>query len=298
MIKIRFIAVAVVIIVFATYASAQDITPGGIFEKVTDTYESLQTYRANGTIISDVVVGGRNMRMETSFSILLKKLNMYLISWTQKDITLPSIIQGGAVWSDGTQPYLYIRTKNEYSKIASDEAALASATGISGGAAFMIPSLFFSELEDQIDPFSRLKDLVVEKSEKIGKEDCYVVSGTSLASKKETYWISKSKYLILKCTRSLEPPEGSEMPKVTDEQLDETLKVMGRDLTEENRKSLRSMMEMSRSIAKAKKMTGLSVETHTGISSPELAKADFQFALPKNAVLKDTFFDSVFGGNK
>jgi hypothetical protein len=230
---------------------------------------------------------------ETSFSIIMKKPNLYLISWTQKNMPMPGMSQSGAVWSDGTQPYLYMGGMNAYSKMGSDELALGGATGISGGAAFTIPSLFLSVFKEQPAPFSRLKDPQIEMTEKVGKEDCYVISGSSSISKKEAFWVSKKSYLIKKYYRSLEPPEGGlAIPKLTDEQVEEAIKGMGQEVTEESKKNMTEMMERSRTMFKSMKMKGSSTELHANVSSPELNKNDFKFALPEGAVLKE----SLFGG--
>jgi hypothetical protein len=117
------------------------------------------------------------------------------------------MIQSGTVWSDGTQPYLYMGTLHAYSKMSSDEIAVAGATGVSGGAAMTIPSLFLPVLE-KYALFSRLKDPKLEKTERVGDEDCYVVSGTSAISTKETFWISKSKLVL-----SLLPRAAGRCPK-------------------------------------------------------------------------------------
>lgn len=112
--KRNMIAVAVSIIGLATNVSAQSITPSEIIEQATATYGFLQTYKAEGTIVSDIDDGTMKMTTETSFSILLKKPNLYLISWTQKISTVGKNQetvgknQDAAVWSDGTQPYLYM----------------------------------------------------------------------------------------------------------------------------------------------------------------------------------------------
>ena len=292
----NMIAIVLSIIDLATNVSAQGITPSEIFKEVTTTYELLQTYKAAGIIVVDIDTGSTKMSIETSFSILLKKPNLYLISWTQKSMPMAGMNQDGAVWSDGTQPYLYMGIMKAYSKMGSDELALASATGISGGAAFTIPSLFF---KGRPAPFSRLKDPKMEKPEQVGEEDCYVVSGASTVAKKETFWISKSKHLIVKYARSLERnEENAVLPEMTDEQLDEAIKGNGQKVTEENRKSMREMMNRSIAGLNSAKIKGLSAETQVKISSPELNKADFQFVLPKDAVMKDSLFDSALSGGK
>jgi hypothetical protein len=270
-------------------APAEDITPSKIFEKVETAYKSMDTYKAQGTITSNIDTGGTQMNTETSFSIILKKPNLYLISWTRENMPIRS--QSGAVWSDGTQPYLYMGGMNAYSKMSSDELALASATGISGGAAFTIPSLFLSVFKEQPTPFSRLKDPQIEMTEKVGEEDCYVISGSSSISKKETFWVSKTSYLIRKYYRSFEPPEGGlAIPELTDEQVEEAIKGMGREVTEESKKNMKEMMDRSRTMLKTMKMSGSSTELHANVSSPKLNKNDFKFALPEGSVLKESLF--------
>lgn len=284
-----------ILMMLSMHGCAEDITPDKIFEKVKAAYKSMDTYKAEGTITSNIDTGEMKVNLETSFSIILKKPNLYLISWTQKNMAMPGMSQSGAVWSDGTQPYLYTGGANAYSRMGSDEFALGGATGISGGAAFTIPSLFFSVFKEQPDPFSRLKDPQIEMTEKVGEEDCYVISGSSSISKKEAFWVSKKSYLIKKYYRSLEPPEGGrQMPEMTDEQLEEAIKGMGQEVTDESRKNIREMMERSGKMLKTMEIRGSSTELHTNVSSPELNKNDFKFTLPEGAVLKE----SLLGGEK
>ena len=299
MTRTRIAALAISMFMLGMNTFGDDISPNELLEKVAATYEAAKTYKAEGTITSDIDTGGMTMKIETSFSILLKKPNLYLISWTQKNMTMPGMVQSGAVWSDGTQPYLHMGMMNAYSKMTSDEIALGGATGISGGAAFTIPSLFLSVFKDQPAPFSRLKDPKIEKIEKVGEEDCYVLTGPSSISRKETLWVSKTSYLIRKYCRSFEPPEGgAAIPEMTDEQLEEAIKGMGQEVTEESKKNMRKMMERSKSMLKTAKLKGSSTEVHANISSPELDKNDFKFALPEDTVLKDSLFGGMFGGNK
>ena len=289
----KLFAFAILMMLIA-HGCAEDITPDKILEKVKTAYKSMDTYKAQGTITSNIDTGEMKANIETSFSIILKKPNLYLISWTQKNMAMPGMSQSGAVWSDGAQPYLYMGGMNAYSKMGSDELALASATGISSGAAFTIPSLFLSVFKEQPAPFSRLKDPQIEMTEKVGEEDCYVISGSSSVSKKEAFWVSKTSYLIKKYYRSLEPPEGGrQMPEMTDEQLEEAIKGMGQEVTDESKKNMREMMERSEKMLKTVKIKGSSTELHANVSSPELNKNEFKFALPEGAVLKE----SLFGGS-
>ena len=298
MISRAIIVFAVISIMPAIKSYGDSDSPGDIFNKVLEKYKSMQTYKAEGTITTDVENGGIKINSKTSFSILLKKPNLYLISWKQKDQPVPGIYQSGAVWSDGTQPYLYIGIMNAYSKMTTDEMALGSATGISEGAAFTIPSLFLSEFRDQADPFSRIIDPKIDKVEKVGDEDCYVLSGQSYISRKETFWISKKNYIIRKYERSLALPEGgAEIPEITDEQLEEAIKGMGLEVTDENKNNMREMMSGSRTMLKENEMQGSSIEYQENISFPKLDSADFSFTLPESAQLKDSLFGNMFGGS-
>jgi hypothetical protein len=145
--------------------------------------------------------------------------------------------------------------------------------------------------KDQPNLVSGLKDPTIERVEKVGQEECFVISGSSAVSRKETIWVSKSKFLIVQCVRSLEAPEGGRtLPKMTDEELEETIKAMGQKLTDEAKTRMREAMKRSLDSLKTTKMTGSFTELHEEISSPETTVRDFQFSLPEGAVLKKSLF--------
>jgi len=273
------------------------VTASKILDDVVAAYRSMETYQAEGTITMDVDTGSAQTHIETSFSMALKKPNMYLISWTQTTSGMPpGMTRSGTVWSDGTQPYLYMGVLHAYSKMTSDQIALGAATGISGGAAHTMPSLFFPAF-NQGASFARLKDPRVDASERVGGEDCYVVSGSSVVSNKETFWISKAKHLIVKYSRSLSRPEGDgfKMPKITEEQLEEAVRSMGMEATEENKKNVREMMACGKEVSETVKMLGSVTEVYAKISSPALSKEDFRFTPPEGTVFKESLFGGAFG---
>lgn len=268
--------------------TTDEINPNEILKKVKASYQSLQTYKTHGTVVADT----NGMKLNTDFNILLKKPNLYLISWVQK---MPMMAQAGAVWSDGTQPYLYMAMTNSYSKMNSDEMALSSATGISGGAAFTMPSIFLSAFQTPSSILDKLINPKLEGSEKVENEDCYIISGSSSVSKKETLWISKSKYLIKKYSRSLESPAGGrKMPKMTDEQMGEAIKAMGMKDSPEIRQKMLDDIKNAEKMSVNIDRQGSFTETYSDISSPETKKEDFQFQLPEGAVLKESLFGAMF----
>jgi outer membrane lipoprotein-sorting protein len=290
--NIKTIALLNLLSLFAAVCSAQETRPSAIFDQVLAQYQSMTAYSSEGTITADIDTGGGKTTMETTFSIKLKKPNQYLITWNQTTQNIP-FAQSGAVWSDGSQPYLYMGVMKAYSKMSGDEMALGAATGISGGAAFTIPSLFLPVFKSQPDPFSRLINPQIEGGELVDGDDCYIISGSSTVSKKETFWISKTAHLIRKYSRSLEAPEGGvKLPQMTDQQLDESIKAMGQQVTDATRQQMRDSMKKAQESLKTANLKGSSTEVHLKINSPDLKDSDFDFKPPAEATLKD----SLFGG--
>jgi len=292
---IKSILFSITILLWGGRVIADDPSADQILKQVEVAYESLQSYKATGTIAVDMDTGATKLKQETRFSILLKRPNMYRITWNQTGMTK----QSGAVWNDGNRPFLYMSAMNAYSQMASDEIALGGATGISGGAAHTIPSLFLPTFKAQTAPFSRLKNVQIEKSETLDGEDCYVISGSSTVSKKETFWVSKSSHLIRQYSRSLEPPKGGALiPEMTDKQIEESIKALGQKVTEKRKAEMKQMMERMRTQMKTMNLKGLSMETHSNIASPNLADADFQYSPPEGAVLTENMLGGAFGGKR
>ena len=276
-------------------AFSEETDPKVILDKTQAAYKAMQTYKAEGTAATNVEMSGQKIDMDTTFSVTMKKPNSYLVTWTQK---MPMVSQTGVVWSDGTQPYIYIDAMKAYSKMADDKTAIAVATGVSGGVANTLTS-FFMQLSDKNakESFARLKEPKLENAEKVDGEDCYVIGSESDISKKETYWITKSKYLIVKYSRSLEQPEGGvKVPDPTDEELTQSAKAMGMEATEENKKKIRDMAKQQMEAAKNMNIKGTIVETYSKIASPELSKKDFEFSVPEGTALKDSLFKGAMGG--
>lgn len=286
----RFLSIVVIACVAFPPAAAADPSAKEILDKVVAKYQSLQTYKSEGTIDTDLQTGGMKMKQTTTFSILMKKPNQYVISWTQKG---GPIVQSGDVWNDGSGAFLHMGALKSYGKMTSDDMALAAATGISGGAAFTVPSLFLPVFKDQGAKFSRLTNPKIEKTETVEGDDCYVISSASSISKEETYWISKQSHLIRRYKRSLETPKGKDaIPKLTDAEVEAAVESLGQEVNDESKRKMREMMEQTRKSLSSINIKGTTTETHKAVSSPELGDPDFKFAPPPGAVLKD----SLLGG--
>jgi outer membrane lipoprotein-sorting protein len=286
-------------LILALEKTAEPLTAAQVFDQVVATYQGMSSYQSTGTVLSEIETESNKIHTQTAFTMLLKKPNQYLVRWTRKNMPTPNTEQHGAVWSDGKQPYLYIGAMKAYGKMGSDEMALGGAMGVSGGCVYTIPSMYLSVFKDQPHPFSRLQEPKIETSEIIGDEECYVIHGASTISKKETFWISKSRFLVMKYRRSLEPPDGGvTIPEMTDQQVAEALQGLGQEVTDESMKKMRSMMEKSKTLFENAQMKGFMTELHENISSPELKPENFQFTIPEGTELKESLLGGMLGGKE
>ncbi|NLD37795.1 MAG: hypothetical protein GX654_13090 [Desulfatiglans sp.] len=257
--KIKTVAIIITMLFLCTNAYADAPSADEILKKVAATYKSMKTYKVKGDRHEFY-----NEKNKIPFTILFKEPNMYLISWSRKRMP-PEKNKDYVSWSDGTQPYLYFSFVKVLNKMPSDEITLKQCSKTEGPTK-MVP-LLLSIFKGNEDPFAWLKDLKVEKSEKTGGEDCYVISGTSELTKREVMWVSKTSYLIRKYYWEFD-----------------RLKVIMHSTTFSNEVKKRMIEEYEKGI-----LHDLfpEVEEYTEITSPELSKDDFNYAVPENATRSD-----------
>jgi outer membrane lipoprotein-sorting protein len=290
--KIITLIVAMVMI-GTVVAAAEEMSATDLIKKVEDTYRTMKTYKAEGTIIADIKTSDTAERAETSFSILLKKPSFYRITWSMKSNSPKAKSYSGAVWNDGAQPLFYNGLFGTCRKVNNDQLALACATGVSSGAANTIPSLFLDVSAEKTSPFSLLMEPRIEKTEKIGKEACYVLSASSAISRKETFWISQKRFLIIKHERALELPEKGVqmMPDMTKKDIEDALNDIGEKVTEKKVQDLDTLIKFANLLLETWQFKGTHIELHENISSPKLNKNDFKFTPPEDTVFHDSMFD-------
>ncbi len=234
------------------------ITPGDLIKKVTDVYVSMNTFKAEGTIITSSKIEGEDIKIEQPFKILIQKPDHYLIVNGIFD-NKHDIIDSGAVWNDGSGVSGYQGYNNTYKKLKNQNRSV----GCINMALIPVPCLMIDGFF-HTKPFSMLKTSEITGIETINSQKCYVLAGASVIWKKETFWISTKDYTILQYYHSLENNLPEEMNYLKNSK-NETLS--GFDL--QNLKG------------------GVTVLYKT-ISSPELTKDDFRFDLPEGAVLEDS----------
>jgi hypothetical protein len=274
-------------------------------QKVAAQYESLTNLSASGTAVSVMDMskvapknlpgvnqmpgGAKNakamqqalskpIRTEGAISVKMARPNLYRVEW---DSTVGSVPMKGAVWSTGEGDYLSI-DKTKYTKMDSRELALASATGVSGGAAATLPTIFFnsqSGLLSLLQKPGRAADDTVEG------EDCYVVKGDAMGMS-VTLWISKSNYLLKQ--KQLVLGGKTKMAEMSDGQMEEGLKKLGNLSPAQKAQAKAAMKNMKPMLAQ---MKGTMTETYRDfeINQP-VKKEDFNHEMPAGAKLSASLF--------
>ena len=274
---------------------AEGLTAAAVLERTARAYAALETYRAAGTVMTNIEVDGTAVQQACSFSVLLQKPDRYRITWEQVSIGSPLAGQSGAVWNDGAGAWLYLSAAGGFSKMANDEFALAGATGVSSGAANTVPAYFFSFWTAPMTPSSRITDPQREADAEVEGESCYVVAGSSAVSRREVLFVAKKDFLLRRYEYSYEPPEAGrlEAPEMTDEQLDEALEAMGQDMSDESRERMREMMKTAMG-AEQPEIKGGSVQIQRNLSTAKVDANAFRFVPPGDAEEKKSLFGGVF----
>lgn len=234
--------------------SQADLSAAGILKQSQAKYASLASYSDEGTAIATM---GLVTAANYSFTLKLARTNLYQVTWRQgDDLFMPK----GAVWSAGDGDFLWMGKGFKPRKESNMTMALASATGISGGAAACIPGTFFkTSWGDQLG--AAMKAATRKANAKIGGIDCYVLAHDE-GGRTNTLWIGKQDFLIHQIENDT---SGAAMKAMLEEQAKKSPQI---------RASLEAAgSQFSQDIK--------SVETHQNIViNPPLTKADFDFQAP------------------
>ena len=83
-----------------------------------------------------------------------------------------------------------------------------------------------------------MKNIKLKPGEKINGEDCYVLNGETPISYDHNLWISKERWVIVKSSFTYgKTPDVSQQKKISDEQMATSLKDMGLEVNDENKKN-------------------------------------------------------------
>jgi outer membrane lipoprotein-sorting protein len=278
------VAVVFLCLLSSGKSCADDLTAESIREKVIVAYATAPTYKTQGIESTLMEVQGKKIPTSAEFTVVLKKPALYRISWKSSGPF------SGVLWNDGGEPSLYLDQGNEYSKMKTDVEAMFTTAQINGGMALMISSLFF----DQLKMPSPLKHWdVIERApdEYVDGVDCYVISGKTPVSEKETIWVSKVNYFILRYDHSLRPPSGENgVPGLSDKSLEYSLQADGVEVIEERKMMIREQIQHDRKTLMDQHFGGIVKQKYYDITTPDLNLKDFHYQLPEGAILKESVF--------
>lgn len=170
--------------------SGDALSAGEVFKKAQEKYASLTSYSDEGKTVATL----NSTTITHTFTIRLARPNLYRIEWKQNSESSFSTTKtkAQAVWSAGEGDFLEMGSGAQ--KLGSQEMALSSATGISGGAAATIPGTFFKMNWGNQLGGSTLSEKR-QADEKVGDVDCYVFT-SELKGRTKTLWIGKLDSLI------------------------------------------------------------------------------------------------------
>jgi RNA polymerase sigma factor (sigma-70 family) len=172
-------------------ASGDGLTTGEVFKKAQETYAALTSYSDEGKTVATL----SGTTITHAFTIRLGRPNFYRIEWQQSSAsavyTSTTVTQ--AVWSAGAGDFM-LNMGGSTTKWKDKETVLASATGISGGAAATVPGTFFKmNWGNQLG--GSVANEKQQADEKVGEVDCYVFT-SDLKGRAKTIWIGKQDFLI------------------------------------------------------------------------------------------------------
>jgi hypothetical protein len=263
------------LVVLSAAAAAQTPDANQILRDVQARYASMQTYSSIGevrdVITMDAPKGGAAPQPEllTTFTIKLARSQMYRITWLQKSGFFDN---DGALWSDGGQRFFRMLGHTE--QPADTEEGFAGATGVSGGAAATIPSVFF---DFSVNLIKALNNPVRVGEESIDGDACYVIKSHDERFDR-TFWISKETKLIRQERTDTLNMADFQMPEMTDEIIKKALQMTGKEATPEAIQAMRDMMAAAQKMQKTmpKPQSNSSIETHHQIKIDEpMTAGDF-----------------------
>jgi outer membrane lipoprotein-sorting protein len=205
------VAVGTATIAISQTTGGEKLTRTEIFQRAQDAYASLSSYSDEGKTVATL----NGMTFTTTFIIRLARPNLYRIKWEQPT---PFFTNGGVVWSAGDGDFIILGNL-AVRKEANQEMALASASGVSGGAAATIPLTFF-KMNWINNPLLNSANEKQQADEKVSEVDCYVFTSEPRKGTTRTLWIGKEDFLIHQ-VQTVTSPEAMQVA------LDQAAKVTG-----------------------------------------------------------------------
>jgi hypothetical protein len=264
----KLIAIALLNVAFTS--ASWSLTPPEILARVEAKYAGLTSLAFDGKVVSDIDTSGAQVdgaahTFATTYKIRLARPTLYRIEW--KASPVGTFVNEGAAWSSGGRHHISIAGQvTEHDNI---DTALGATTGVSGGAAHTIPTLFFQRPTSLLRSMANVTAL---PDENVGGFDCYVVSG-DVAGQKQMLWITKD-FLVIQKRHILGGKAA--IPEVSDADMKRSLEELKLSSTPEAVARMKQTIQFGREMS-----TGLKGSITETIESIEL-----------NPSLKKELFDT------
>jgi hypothetical protein len=179
-----------------------------ILGKVKAAYKGMESFSATGQAVTKTEVEDPNTHKswqavtKTDFAVKLARPSLYLVEWNQRKWIEPEPLLS-AVYGDGKRDFLV--TNGTKTPQPDRMAALSAATGMSEGAASVMPAMFFDGQLGNIEGpgMTRMCDETVE-----GRM-CYVLKREMAPRGSQTWvWIVQDTYLVKRYETTVTPIPG------------------------------------------------------------------------------------------
>lgn len=178
-----------------SFGHTRRLTAKAIVERMAAQYAQAASYQDTGVVIDE---GENQDRPVIKFKTYFARPQLFRFEWLDYFIGTGKE-RLSVVWNDGQQTYNYHSWSDEgVEKIKNLGLGIAGATGISRGAAHLIPALL---LEEEIVGGFRLIEMArlsLRGAEKFEGEDCYLIRGYHPMNFPIDMWISKRDFLLRK----------------------------------------------------------------------------------------------------
>ncbi len=280
---------AALLAVFIDKASpAEELSPQQMLDRSIAAFQAADTFQAEGGATMRVMKGSQpHAEMRTTYSICLKRPNLYRITWIREIRDFPR--STGAIWNAGGEPFVFLEDLRVHGRVETNLKAFEAMSAFSGGAASCIASMLAADEagHPELNFLSLLKEPQFLEEAVFDGEPCYVISGLSDLTGQTTLWISKASFFLRKYEYSL---EARDKAPSTIETGDHDTATCPTDVvtagTEENRKR-------AQPTTKQGCMHSRRTETYHNIKSPALSVKDFSFCPPEGTQQDDSIFDSL-----
>ncbi len=180
----------------AGVGQTKSLTAQAIIQKMAAQYANASSYQDTG-VVQDVIDDGLSHRRTVlKFKTFFARPHFFRFEWRDRSI-VTSEEQLNVVWNDGKLTYSYYSWDDEGIEKRDDLGlGIAGATGISRGAAHLIPTLLMEDVGGfRITETANVSLLGEEKFE---GEDCYIVRGYHPHNFPIEMWIGKRDFLLRK----------------------------------------------------------------------------------------------------